>query len=97
MKKTIIIELTEEEKKFIKTCPSNPCTNCVNYGGCYNWYSGCCEKARDFRKRTEHIEKEVVDLAQTYLRAKALGKRIDEIKKEQEELLQRLRDYGVEV
>lgn len=97
MKKTIIIELTEKEKNFIKTCPPNPCMDCVHNGKCYNWYSGGCEKAQDFRKRTEFMEKEVVDLAQEYHRAKALGKRMDEIKKEQEELLQHLRDCGVEV
>lgn len=94
MKKTIIIELTEKEKNFIKTCPPNPCVDCITGGGCIG---GCCKRARDFRKRTEFMEKEVVDLAQEYQRAKALGKRMDEIKKEQEELLQRLRDCGVEV
>lgn len=97
MKKTIIIELTEEEKNFIKTCPPNPCTECVHMGGCYNWYSGGCEKARDFRKRTEFMEKEVVDLGQTYVRIKDIEREMNKMVEERKELIELLRSYGVEV
>ena len=92
MKKTIIIELTEEEKNFIKTCPPYPCVDCYLRGSC-----GGCDKLKDYKKRTEHMEKEVVELGKAYLRIKDLDRERNKMMEEREELVLHLRSCGVEV